>query len=235
MVLIETELTEQHALALQRDMLKHTLGWYALSVAIFVGLLVYLSCNYALTPQDARDSFDIALIVIACLVVVFMTALYVYAWNGGGTKKKNAMLFGSRESYAFGSVAFTDVTVNTRNGVSGTKTLPYRQLHVVRETKNYFFLYLNMQTAHVLPKSDIVSGSVEELRGLLAPYTLPPKRRHPSLQPDAMFSAQASETPVSDENADPVPAPRVEAEQPTESGEMQNSADIQSKEPKQDE
>jgi hypothetical protein len=44
----------------------------------------------------------------------------------------------------------------------------YPILHRVCETKTHFFMYISNMQAHVIPKKDIISGTVEELSEIFA-------------------------------------------------------------------
>lgn len=79
---------------------------------------------------------------------------------------KNKLIHGIENIITFGEQKF-EINQNGDNA-TGTASISYDAIQKIYETKEYIYIYISLQQAHIVDKATITGGSLNDLRALLS-------------------------------------------------------------------
>ena len=160
MIRFETKFDADKTKQLNKFTMKKIWWAYALFTLIFVGLGVM---NIVSSEPDLV--FGIIMIVIGVLFTPLcngLTAIMQKRLN----KTMSIMSENTVETYVFDEDQFS-IKQEKGEDYKAITVAKYSYFHKVVSTPENYMLYLSQTQCHVLPKSSIVEGSLEELDGIL--------------------------------------------------------------------
>ena len=156
MIKVETKLNAETAKKLNKRGLKN-LTWV---IVLFVALFLFLGIA-ELIADDLWGWFYIVIAALFFPLVLLFTKIFQKAIS----KSANFLSEETSEVYTFDTEYF--ILEQTREGMFHTTLQAnYSYLFKVIEDKDAWFLYISNQQAHVVPKTDIKEGTVEELNAI---------------------------------------------------------------------
>jgi hypothetical protein len=149
--------------------------YYRFGFPSFIALVILALAIFVLTVLTIEMDTFLTVLFIFLFTVILLFAYLYFVLPVTGYKKARSWAKGIRLIYRFGEDDFTLKTDNTENSdfVDDAK-LKYNIIFRIYETDKAFYLYLSKAQAFIISKSDIIAGSVDDLRELLVKNT-PPK------------------------------------------------------------
>ena len=145
--------------------------WNRAGLPFFAVIVLIASIFTIIDIVSEKNSDYLFLSVIILILVIFMTFLYFFlpkiSFNSNKlvSQTKNTFLFNE-----------TTISITTeKEGTNGQSTIDYSNINKVYETKLYFFVYIGMGQAYVIPKSSINGGKAEDLKEFLIKVLTPKK------------------------------------------------------------
>lgn len=124
-------------------------------------------------PEDSSDlPFGIFMIVLGCIftpLVIVLSLLIQRSRN----KTMSIMSSDTLSTFQFfpDRLIFSEIKMSAGDTVSeyeATTSAKYSYLYKVEETKEAYFMFISRVQTHVISKSDLTQGSIEELNQMLA-------------------------------------------------------------------
>ena len=109
------------------------------------------------------DEFDSTLTTLL-IIEVLLVLLLLFSWfiMPRINFNLNKIAKNNRNEYIFKDETFS-VSCES-NGMSGNSEIKYKNVRCFYETKEYIYVYINMNQAFIVDKSSFTEGSIEELR-----------------------------------------------------------------------
>ncbi len=160
MVKVVTKLNAETLKSLNKFSIKKILPFLLIFSAVFVLLGI---CN--IPDEDGDFFYGIFLIAVG---VLFIPLCLLFTRLNQKNAGKTMPLLAAEPVI---TVIFNDdkIFIEELKGdfYKGTTEASYSYFYKAHETKTHYFLYISPQQCHVIPKKDIVEGTVEELNLLL--------------------------------------------------------------------
>lgn len=164
MIVFETKFNENVTTNINKHTMKKISWVYVLTSALFIFLGVM--------DVVGGNNFGWGLIVFGVLffpLCFLLTKIIQKNLN----KTMTILSDNTQEKYVFDDKKFYIEQIKGEN-YKGTTEATYDYFFKVEETKTHYFLYISKHQAHVVPKEDIIQGTIEECNHLLS-YNLGPK------------------------------------------------------------
>jgi len=158
----------------RQHMRKNPLFWVSFILGGFYIILV-VAINVLWLLLYGEPYVDSLLTI--CLIAILVMDLYLvlfYAFILKLMVKKSPSL-DAKVEYVFTPEAFEDHTVSDK--INTSSTIQYTMIRRARETKNFFYLYIASNVAHIVDKRGFTEGTAQDLRFLLI-QQLDPKKRN---------------------------------------------------------
>lgn len=157
MIEIRTKFNENVTKELNKMQMKKLWWLYAFFTLIFV--LFGVMCGI-----DKEEGSWIAGGILIAVGVLFFPLCFLLTkiLQKNMNKSMSVMSEETLETYKFDEnrISIEQTKGNSYHGLTETD---YSYLFSVKETKDYWFLYISKMQTHVVPKNNIITGSVEEL------------------------------------------------------------------------
>lgn len=162
MVEFRSKLDSSKSRALNKDMFKKMLWLYALLTV----LIIVFGVVAIVYREDSSDfAAGIGLILLGELITPlgYLLTLFLQKRND---KSATYISDNTEEIYKFDEQYIT-LTQTMGDVFTSTLKAKYSYIYKAREDNNYFYLYISKIQSHVIDKSSIVQGSLEEVTALL--------------------------------------------------------------------
>lgn len=162
MIRFETKLNAETTKQLNKFSLKKYL-WAIILFSVLIALGGVFG-GFIFPEDDADRTMGIALIVVAVLITP-LTWLLTRLIQRGMDKSASYIVLDTDEVYAFDDEKVTIIQTNEQ--FNSNLTAKYGYFYKVKETATHYYFYISKAQCHVVPKSSITEGSIEELNALL--------------------------------------------------------------------
>lgn len=170
MVVVKTKFDEEKIKAIQELQFKRTKKLF-LVLSIIITLLGLLYLAIAIDDMKLGEEY-VGSLVVAIMLIVFGVGYYPFAkWltkHSQTNANKSLMLISSEteETYKFDEDKLYIFTIKGEKYRSAIETT-YDYVCNVVENDKYIYLFISKTQCHVISKSDITSGDIDELHTIL--------------------------------------------------------------------
>lgn len=162
MVEFRSKLDGSKSRALNKDMFKKLLWLYA----VLTTLLIVIGIVGIVLKEDSSDvAAGIGLIVLGVLITPLGYLLSRFLQKRID-RSATYISDSTEEIYTFDEQYIT-LTQTMGDVFSSTLKAKYSYIYKASEDKNYFYLYISKMQSHVIDKSSITQGTLEEVTSLL--------------------------------------------------------------------
>lgn len=161
MVEIRTKFDENVTKELNKIQMKKSWWIYALFTVIFV----LLGVTFGLEAEGDWILGGVFIVIGICFFPLCLLLTKIMQKNIN--KSMSVLSEETHEIYKFDELKITIEQTKGSSFHAVTET-DYSYLFSVKETKDYWFLYISKLQSHVVPKNNIIEGSVEELNAILS-------------------------------------------------------------------
>lgn len=162
MVEFRSKLDSSKSRALNNNMFKKLLWLYALCTVLLIILGVVI---IVFREDDSDFAAGIGLIVLGVLITPLCYLLTRFIQKRID-KSATYISDNTEEIYIFDEQYIT-LTQTMGDVFTSTLKARYSYIYKAREDKNYFYLYISKMQSHVIDKSSISQGTLEEATALL--------------------------------------------------------------------
>ena len=167
-IVVETKMTYQDMKKfMQFTMFRKGRGLKPAIIVMIVALAVAVVALLGMLLTVGLEGFSFQLITMLLLIpFILVLMLLMPTINAKAIQKTSGALFDSAQRYI---MSLDDVRLETSGqNTAGSGTYRYDAFHKICETTDSFYLYINAQQAHLMPKRDVPPEQLAALTSLLS-------------------------------------------------------------------